>query len=87
MSSFALLRSARLNCYQRTTSSWAARSGQSYLGCVFPADPGYAPLITREAAKVGNVSPKKVSSGASLWILWSCARRMENGSRTRSRLT
>ncbi|MGB9476291.1 MAG: peptide ligase PGM1-related protein [Candidatus Udaeobacter sp.] len=29
-------------------------SGQSYLGCMFPADPGYAPLITREAAKVGR---------------------------------
>jgi hypothetical protein len=29
-------------------------SGQSYLGCVFPADPGYASLITREAAKVGK---------------------------------
>jgi hypothetical protein len=29
-------------------------SGQSYLGCVFPADPGYAPLITQEAAKVGR---------------------------------
>lgn len=29
-------------------------SGQSYLGCVFPADKGYAPLITREAAKVGG---------------------------------
>jgi hypothetical protein len=29
-------------------------SGQSYLGCTFPADPGYAPLITREAAKVGS---------------------------------
>jgi len=29
-------------------------SGQSYLGCVFPADTGYAPLITREAAKVGS---------------------------------
>ncbi len=29
-------------------------SGQSYLGCVFPADPGYAALITREAAKVGR---------------------------------
>ena len=29
-------------------------SGQSYLGCTFPADPGYAALITREAAKVGN---------------------------------
>ncbi len=29
-------------------------SGQSYLGCAFPADSGYASLITREAAKVGN---------------------------------
>jgi hypothetical protein len=30
------------------------RSGQSYLGCVFPADPGYAAVITREAAKIGR---------------------------------
>jgi hypothetical protein len=29
-------------------------SGQSYLGCVFPADTAYAPLITREAEKVGK---------------------------------
>ena len=29
-------------------------SGQSYLGCVFPGDTGYAALITREAAKVGR---------------------------------
>src|SRR5438876_5558038 len=29
-------------------------SGQSYLGCVFPADTDYASLITREAAKVGR---------------------------------
>ena len=29
-------------------------SGQSYLGCMFPADSGYAALITQEAAKVGN---------------------------------
>src|SRR6266581_5334993 len=29
-------------------------SGQSYLGCAFPADAGYAALITREAAKVGR---------------------------------
>jgi hypothetical protein len=28
-------------------------SGQSYLGCRFPADPAYAEAITREAAKVG----------------------------------
>jgi hypothetical protein len=29
-------------------------SGQSYLGCAFPANTGYAPLITQEAAKVGR---------------------------------
>jgi hypothetical protein len=29
-------------------------SGQSYLGCRFPADPGYAAAITREAVKVGE---------------------------------
>lgn len=29
-------------------------SGQSYLGCRFPADPEYAVAITREAAKVGE---------------------------------
>jgi len=28
-------------------------SGQSYLGCRFPADPSYAPEIMREATKVG----------------------------------
>jgi hypothetical protein len=30
-------------------------SGQSYLGCIFPADPAYAMAITRDAAKVGNL--------------------------------
>jgi hypothetical protein len=29
-------------------------SGQSYLGCVFPADAAYAGLISQEAAKVGR---------------------------------
>jgi hypothetical protein len=29
-------------------------SGQSYLGCRFPADPAYARAITREAAKIGE---------------------------------
>jgi hypothetical protein len=29
-------------------------SGQSYLGCVFPADTAYAGLISREATKVGK---------------------------------
>jgi len=30
-------------------------SGQSYLGCIFPADPAYASAITRDAAKVGDL--------------------------------
>ena len=29
-------------------------SGQSYLGCTFPGDEGYAAMITREAVKVGE---------------------------------
>jgi hypothetical protein len=29
-------------------------TGQSYLGCVFPADTGYAGPITQEAAKIGK---------------------------------
>src|SRR5581483_3890580 len=29
-------------------------SGQSYLGCIFPANTEYAPLITREAKKIGD---------------------------------
>jgi PGM1 C-terminal domain len=29
--------------------------GQSYLGCIFPADRAYARAITRDAAKVGNL--------------------------------
>jgi len=30
-------------------------TGQSYLGCIFPADPTYASAITRDAAKVGEL--------------------------------
>jgi hypothetical protein len=30
------------------------KSGQTYLGCVFPANTDYAPTITREAAKIGQ---------------------------------
>jgi hypothetical protein len=30
-------------------------SGQSYLGCIFPADPAYANAITRDAAKVADL--------------------------------
>ncbi len=34
-------------------------TGQSYLGCRFPADPGYAGLISAEAMKVGEVLASK----------------------------
>jgi hypothetical protein len=30
-------------------------SGQSYLGCIFPADPAYAGAITRDAGKVAEL--------------------------------
>jgi hypothetical protein len=30
-------------------------SGQSYLGCRFPADPGYSGLITRDAERIGGL--------------------------------
>ena len=33
-------------------------SGQSYLGCVFPADPAYAARSPRDAAKVGDGWPR-----------------------------
>ena len=29
-------------------------SGQSYLGCAFPADPGYARAITEPAERIGH---------------------------------
>ena len=44
---------ARSSCSRRTTSSSAGPSGQSYLGCRFPADFAYARAITAEAAKIG----------------------------------
>jgi hypothetical protein len=31
------------------------RSGQKYLGCIFPADPAYASAITRDAARAGEL--------------------------------
>ncbi len=38
-------------------------SGQSYLGARFPADPGYATLITREAQRIGAVLARKGVQG------------------------
>ena len=45
---------ASSRCCRRTTRCSGGPSGQSYLGCRFPADPAYATLITRDAVKVGQ---------------------------------
>ena len=42
-------------------------SGQAYLGCVFPADPGYAALIAEPAMVIGGTSPSSACSVASRW--------------------
>ena len=62
-------------------------SGQSYLGCVFPADKGYAPLITREAAKVGRRLAKEGVIGRFALDFVVVRAEMENGNRMPSRLT
>ena len=46
-------RSARSSCSRPTTSCWVVPSGQSYLGCRFPADIAYARAISGEAEKIG----------------------------------
>ena len=44
-----------------TTRCSAGPSGQSYLGCRFPADPAYAALITEDAQRSGRCSRRKGS--------------------------
>ena len=46
-------RSGSSRCSRPTIRCSAARAGRAISGCRFPADPGYATLITREAVKVG----------------------------------
>lgn len=59
--------------------------GQSYVGCRFPADPAYAPMITSEAKKVWTRLAKEGSSAASRSISWSCVPTRKPGSLTPSR--
>ena len=47
-------RSATLEILSTHDQLLGGHDGQSYVGCVFPADPGYARAITREAATVGR---------------------------------
>jgi hypothetical protein len=63
-------------------------SGQSYLGCRFPADTAYAPLITREAVKIGERALRRWPIHTTMPIAstsspWPCSRRKPD-SRCRS---
>jgi hypothetical protein len=55
-------------------------SGQSYLGCIFPADPAYALMITRSAMLIGR---RLCSAGSRSTSSWSRTRRA-GGRTTRS---
>src|SRR5438876_3108605 len=74
-------------------------SGQRYLGCVFPADTGYAALITREAAKIGRRLAKEgvlgrfavdfvvVRSGGGPWQPYAIELNLRKGGTTHPFLT
>ena len=48
-------------------------SGQSYLGCVFPAAPEYARMITQHAERSARRLAARVPSAGSRSTSWSCA--------------
>ena len=63
-------------------------SGQTYLGCRFPADFGYAREITQAAAKIGErLAREGVLGPLRRWISWSSAIARTHGRRTRSSST
>lgn len=74
-------------------------SGQSYLGCKFPADRAYAEMITREAEKVGMRLAKEgvlgrfaldflvVKNGASEWEAYAIEINLRKGGTTHPFLT
>ena len=62
-------------------------SGQKYLGCVFPADPGYAGLISRPAMVIGRHLASSGFSAGSPWTSWWCRTWTAPGRRTRSSST
>ena len=76
-------------------------SGQSYVGCRFPADTEYAPAITREAAKIGRRLAKegvlgrfaldfvvvRSGSGAGGWDVYAIELNLRKGGTTHPFLT
>ena len=59
-------------------------SGQSYLGCVFPAAPEYARLITSDAELIGQqLAARARWEGSRSTSSW-CAAPTASGRRTRS---
>ncbi len=74
-------------------------SGQSYLGCTFPADPGYAVTITNEARKIGERLAKEgvigrfavdfvtVKSGEEPWSAYAIEINLRKGGTTHPYLT
>ena len=60
--------------------------GQTYFGCHFPADPGYASVIAAEALKVAGGSRAKASSVGPPWTSPRCGATAPGG-RMRSRST
>src|ERR671920_1079637 len=74
-------------------------SGQSYLGCRFPADFGYAQAITREAAKIGAALAREgvlgrfavdfvvVRSGSGTWTPYAIEVNLRKGGTTHPFLT
>ena len=59
-------------------------SGQSYLGCLFPAAPQYARSITQHAARSATGSRARAPWAGSRWTSWWFATRPADGRRTRS---
>jgi hypothetical protein len=74
-------------------------SGQSYIGCRFPADTEYAPAITREAAKIGRRLAKEgvigrfaldfvvVRNEKNLWDVYAIELNLRKGGTTHPFLT
>ncbi len=74
-------------------------TGQAYLGCVFPGDPAYAPLISREAMKIGRRLAREgvlgrfaldfvtVRDGAGAWRAYAIEINLRKGGTTHPFLT
>ena len=60
------------------------KSGQKYLGCVFPADTAYAASIAEPAMVIGRHLARSACWGGSPWISLSCKTTAASGPRTPS---